>query len=92
VVAPMVHTTPSKEDKVDISSVEAPTAQALVARPRSKASDDNLADDDSDLLNFNAAESKIICWMSSQLWKSWPDSRKPDYLVWYSGWSGFHTP
>jgi hypothetical protein len=88
----MVHTTQSKEDKADTSSAEAPTAQALVARQGSKAPNDNLADDDSDLLNFNAAESEIICRMSSLLRKCWSNSGKPDYPVWYSGWSGFHTP
>jgi hypothetical protein len=42
----MVRTTPPKEEKVDKSSVEAPTAQALVAQLGSKVSNDNLADDD----------------------------------------------
>jgi hypothetical protein len=63
----MIHTTPSKEDKVDTSSTEAPMAQALVARPGSKARDDSLADDDPDLLIFDATEFEIICWMSSWL-------------------------
>jgi hypothetical protein len=53
------------EDKVDTSSVEAPMAQALVARPRSKAPDDTLADDDPDLLTFDALESNTVCQMSS---------------------------
>jgi hypothetical protein len=66
-VASMVCTTPPKEDKVDTSSVEVPTAQALASRPGSKASDDNLVDDNLDLLNFNITESEIICWMSSRL-------------------------
>jgi hypothetical protein len=61
----MVHTTPPKEDKVDTSSVEAPTTQALVARPGSKAPNDNLVDDDPILLNFITVESEIICQMSS---------------------------
>jgi hypothetical protein len=52
---------------VDTSSAEAPTAQALAGRPGSKASDDNLANNYPDLLNFDVAESKIVCWMSSQL-------------------------
>jgi hypothetical protein len=39
-------------DKVDTSSVEALTAQALVARLGNKALNDNPTDDDSDLLNF----------------------------------------
>jgi hypothetical protein len=60
VVAPKVHTTPPKEDKVDTSSAEAPTAQALVAQLGNKAPDDNLTDDDLDLLNFATAESEII--------------------------------
>jgi hypothetical protein len=56
----MVHTTLPKVDKVDTSSTEVPTAQACLP-------DDNLADDDPDPLNFDMAESKIVCWMSSQL-------------------------
>jgi hypothetical protein len=63
----MVRTTPPKEDKVDTSSTEVPTAQALVGRPRSKASNDNLADNDLDPLNFDATEFEIICRMSYQL-------------------------
>jgi hypothetical protein len=54
---PTVHTTLPKVDKVDTSSAEDPTAQALAAQPRSKASDDYLIDDDLDLLNFVAVES-----------------------------------
>jgi hypothetical protein len=61
----MVRTTPLKEYKVDISSAESPTAQALVARPGSKMSKDNLADDDPVLLNFDAVEFKIVCRKSS---------------------------
>jgi hypothetical protein len=61
----MVRTTLPKEDKVGTSSVEAPIDQALVARPRIKAPNDNLADDDPDLLNFVVMESEIICQMSS---------------------------
>jgi hypothetical protein len=57
----MVYTTPPKEDKVDTLSAEAPMAQALVARPGSKAPDDNLVDDDPNLLNFSTVESKSIC-------------------------------
>jgi hypothetical protein len=74
----MVRTTLPKKDKVDTSSVEAPTAQALVARPGSKASDDNLVHDDLDLLKFDAATSEIICRMTSQLQRCWPDSEKPN--------------
>jgi hypothetical protein len=66
-VVPMVRTTPPKEDKVSTSLKEPPRDQALVARLGSKVLDDNLADDDPDLLNFDAPESKIICQMSSWL-------------------------
>jgi hypothetical protein len=57
----------AKEDKVDTSLVEVPTAQAFVAQLGSKAPDDNLVDDDLELLNFDAVESKIICQMRSRL-------------------------
>jgi hypothetical protein len=63
----MVNTTPPKEDKAGTSSAEAPTAQALVAQQGSKPSDDTLADDDPNLLNFDAVESEITCRMSSRL-------------------------
>jgi hypothetical protein len=63
----MVCTTPPKEDKVGTSSMEAPMAHALVVRPGSKVPDDNLADDNPDLLNFDAAESEIVCRTSSRL-------------------------
>jgi hypothetical protein len=63
----MARTTLPKEDKVDTSSVEAPTFQALVARSRGKAPDDNLADNDLDLLNFSVVEFEIVCQMRSQL-------------------------
>jgi hypothetical protein len=88
----MVYTTLPKEDKVDTSSTEAPTTQILVARSESKASDDNPSDDDPDLLNFDMAESKIVCQTSTQLQRCWPDSRKPDCPVGYSGWSSFCAP
>jgi hypothetical protein len=78
VVVSMARTTPLKEDKMGTSSTEAPKAHALVARPGSKAPDDNLADDDPDLLNFGAVEFEIVCRMSSQLQSYWPDSGKPD--------------
>jgi hypothetical protein len=42
-------------------------AQALVARSRNKASDDNLVDSDPGILNFIAAESEIVWRMSSRL-------------------------
>jgi hypothetical protein len=57
----MVRTTLPKEDKVDTSSAEVSMAQALTARPGSKALNDNLANDDPDLLNFGAVESETIC-------------------------------
>jgi hypothetical protein len=52
---------------VDTSLAENITAQALVAQLGSKASADNFADNDLDLLNFIMAESKIIYQMSSRL-------------------------
>jgi hypothetical protein len=60
----MVHTIPPKEDKVGTSLMEAPMAQVLVAQPGSKVPDDNLADDDPDLLNFDMTEFDIVCWGS----------------------------
>jgi hypothetical protein len=56
------------------------------------APDDNLADDDPNILNFDTIESEIVCRMSSLLQKCWPDSGKPDYPVRYSGWSNFCNP
>jgi hypothetical protein len=61
----MDRTTPPKEDKVGTSSAEAPTAQALVARPESKALDDDLGGDAPDLLNVAVVGSKIACRTSS---------------------------
>jgi hypothetical protein len=61
VVGSKDHTTPPMEDKVDTSSLVAPIANALVARPGCKALDDTLADDDPVLLNFNVVESEIVC-------------------------------
>jgi hypothetical protein len=55
------------EDKVDTSSLVAPTAKALVARPGCKALDDTLADDDPVLLNFGVVESEIVCQTNSWL-------------------------
>jgi hypothetical protein len=66
-VEPIVHTTLPKVDKVGTSSVEVPIAQALMARPRSKASDDDLVDDDPGFPYFVAMESKTICRMSPRL-------------------------
>jgi hypothetical protein len=88
----MARTTPPKDDKVDTTPAEAPMAQALVAQPGSKASDDNLVDDDPDLLNFDAVGSKIICRMSSWLQRCWLDSGKLDCPVWDFGWSDFCDP
>jgi hypothetical protein len=92
VVAPMDRTTQPKEDKVRTSSMEAPTAQALVARPESEAPDDNLGGDAPVLLNAAVMGFKIACRMSSQLQMCWPDSGKPDCLVWDSRWYGFCAP
>jgi hypothetical protein len=80
-VAPMDHTTPPKEDKVDTLSAEVPMAQALVAQPESKAQDDNLGDADPDLQNFVAVGSKIARRMNSLLQMCWPDSGKSDCPV-----------
>jgi hypothetical protein len=63
----MVHTTLPKVDKAGTSSVEVPMAQALADRLGSKASDDNLADNDLSLLNFVVAESEIVYWTSFRL-------------------------
>jgi hypothetical protein len=57
----MDHTTPSKVDKTDTSSAEAPMAQALVARSRSKASNDAPVVNDPNLLNFVVIVSWIGC-------------------------------
>jgi hypothetical protein len=67
VLEPMVHTTLPKVDKAGTSSVEVPMAQALADRLGSKASDDNLADNDLSLLNFVVAESEIVYWTSFRL-------------------------
>jgi hypothetical protein len=64
---PTICTTLPKVDKTNTSLVVAPTAQTLVVRSGSKVSDDNLANDDPDLLNFVMVESGIACWMSSLL-------------------------
>jgi hypothetical protein len=61
---PRVQTTLPKVDKVDTSSIEAPTIPTLVARPGSKVSDDTPFDDDFNLLNFAAVVFWIACWMS----------------------------
>jgi hypothetical protein len=66
-VAPLVHTTPPKEDKVDTSSVEVPTVQALAVRLGSKAPNDNLVDENFDLLNLDVVESETVYRMSSRL-------------------------
>jgi hypothetical protein len=54
VAVSMVRTTPPKEEKVGTSLAEAPTAQALVARPRSKVPDDN-----PELLNFGRVQDRL---------------------------------
>jgi hypothetical protein len=77
----MDYTTPSKVDKANTSSAKAPMAQALVARSRSKASDDALVDDNPDLLNFVMAVSWICCWTSFRPQKYWPNSEKLDGSV-----------
>jgi hypothetical protein len=92
VVVPMDRTTPSMEDKVGTSSAEAPMTQALVARPESEASDDNLGGDAPILLNAAIVGYKIACRMSSQLQMCWLDSGKLGCPVWNSGWSSFHAP
>jgi hypothetical protein len=92
VVVSTDHTTTPKKDKVGTSSVEVPTAQALVARLESKAPDDTLIDDDPDLLTSGAVESKIIYRMSSRLQSDWPDSGKLDCPIWYFEWSNFCAP
>jgi hypothetical protein len=92
VVAPMDCTTPPKENKVGTSSTEAPMAQALVARLKSKTPDDNLGGDTPNLLNVAVVGFEIACRMSSQLQMCWPDTGNPDCPVWGSGWSSFHAP
>jgi hypothetical protein len=59
VAVSMVRTTPPKEEKVGTSLAEAPTAQALVARPRSKVPDDTRADDNPELLNFGRVQDRL---------------------------------
>jgi hypothetical protein len=78
---PRVHTTLPKVDKVEISSAEALTVPALVARPESKVMDDTLFDDNLNLLNFVMVVSLIACWMSYQLQRYWPDLEKLDGLA-----------
>jgi hypothetical protein len=72
--------------------MEVTATQALVVQLGSTVSDDNLTDDDPDLLSFDVAEFEIVCQMSSRLSRCWPDSGKPDCLVWDFGWSGFYDP
>jgi hypothetical protein len=92
VVAPMDRTTPPKENKVGTSSAEAPTAQALVARQKSGAPDDNLSGDAPNLMNAAVVGFETTCRTSSQLQMCWPDSGKPDCPIWDSGWSDFRAP
>jgi hypothetical protein len=63
----MVRTTLPRVDKAGTSLAEVPTAYALVARPGSKALDDNLVDDDPGFLNFVTAEFEIVCRTSPWL-------------------------
>jgi hypothetical protein len=63
-----------------------------VVQSKSKASDDNLIDNNPVLPDFNVAEFEIICRTSSQLQSCWPDLGKSDCPVWYFGWSGFRAP
>jgi hypothetical protein len=63
-----------------------------VAQLGSKALDDNLADDDPDLLNFDAADFEINCRTNSRLQRCWPNLEKLNCPVWYFGWFSFHTP
>jgi hypothetical protein len=88
----MVRTTPPKEDKAGTSSAESPMAQAMVARLGSKVLNGNLADDDPNLLNFDATGSEIVCRMSSRLQRCWADSGKSNYPIWYFRWSSFCAP
>jgi hypothetical protein len=67
-------------------------AQELVDRPGSKTPNDNLVHDDPDLLNFDTAESEIVCRLSSRSQRCWPDLGKSDCPVWYSSWSSFRDP
>jgi hypothetical protein len=66
-VASIAHTTLPKEDKMDTSLAKVPMPQALVARLRSMAPEDNPADNDPDLLNFAMVESETVYRMSSWL-------------------------
>jgi hypothetical protein len=66
-VEPMVLTTLPKVDKAGTSSAGVPMTQAMVARTGRKVSNDNLADDDPDLLNFTTVEFEIVCQRNSRL-------------------------
>jgi hypothetical protein len=77
----MDRTTLPKVDKADTSSVEAPMAQALVARSGGKTPNDAPVDDDPNLLNFFIAVSWIGCQTSFLPHKYCPDPGKPDGLV-----------
>jgi hypothetical protein len=84
----MDRTTLPKVDKADTSSVEAPTAQALVAQSGSKASDDAPVDDDPDLLNFVTAVSWIGHRMNTLSQKYWSDPGKSDGSVFMTSDAG----
>jgi hypothetical protein len=74
-------TTLPKENKADTSSAEAPTAQALMTRSGSKASNDAPVDDNPDLINFTVTVSWVVGWTSYLTQKYWPDPGKSDGLV-----------
>jgi hypothetical protein len=88
----MDRTTPPKENKEGTSSAEAPTAQALVARQKSGAPDDNLGGDAPDLMNAAVVGFETSCQTSSQLQMCWSGLEKPDCPIWDSGWSDFCAP
>jgi hypothetical protein len=76
--------------KVEISSVEVPTAPTLVAQPEGKAPDDNPYDDGPILLNFVVD----VFWIASH-WRSYllqmnqPNLEKLDVQVYQAGVPSF---
>jgi hypothetical protein len=60
----------------------------LVARSRSKASDDAPVDNDPNLLNFDVAVFWIVCWTSFLPQKYWPDPGKSDGPVFMTSDAG----
>jgi hypothetical protein len=89
---PKVHTTLPKVDKVDASSVVAPTVLPLLARPGSKAPNYTPIDDDPNLLNFAMAASWIASWMSCEPQRYWPNLGKPDGPVFALTYIGHAFP